>query len=211
MPLGRVYEWIPDRGLELGGRAVVSDVELQRLDDGETGGSRLWGKYVRVRNAGVVHAPGAEHGSVVPVALGDATPDEGGEFRFQPRRGGPRLDKFGLRSRKYRLRYLEAARFGEVNTYFHLDRIAEYVARLLSEIGGPALPTVIAVVNAHHAAVPRADGTRDGVLYNGRWLPFQGGHYRLPARKHRVNELEPIAPDGEIHLGPGWKGNQRPL
>lgn len=205
MPLGRAYEWIPDRGLELGGRAVVSDVELQRLDDGEAGPSRLSGRHVRVRNAGVMYVSGAEPGSVVPLALGDAAPDDRGNFRFEPRCGGPRLDKFGLRSRKYRLRYVEAARFGEVNTYFHLDRIAEHVDRLLREIGGPTLPTVIAVVNAHHAAVPRTDGTRDGVLYNGRWLPFQGGHYRLPARKHRVQELAPITPDGEIHLGPGWK------
>ena len=205
MPSGRVYEWIPDRGLELGGRAVVSDVELERLDDGEAGGSRLWGKYVRVRNAGVVHAPGPEPRSVVPLALGDAKPDERGDFRFDPRRGGPRLDKARLRARKYRLRYIEAARFGEVNTYFHLDRIAEHVGGLLREIGDPPLPIVIAVVNAHHAAVRHFDGTRDGVLYNGRWVPFQGGHYRLPARKHRVSELAPMTPDGEIHLGPGWK------
>lgn len=205
MPLGRVYEWIPNRSLELGGTAVVSDVELQRLDEGDAGAARLWGKHVRVRNAGMMSEPGDEPGSVVPVALGDATPDEKGDFRFEPHRGGPRLDKYRLRSRKYRLRYFEAARFGEVNTYFHLDRIAEYVGGLLREIDAPAIPTVTAIVNAHHAAVPHADGTRDGVLYNGRWVPFQGGHYRLPARRHRVREREPITPDGEIHLGPGWK------
>src|SRR5262249_11192005 len=37
------------------------------------------------------------------------------------------------------------------------------------------------------------------------WVPFQGGHYRLPARDALVPEPDPVSPDGEIHLGPGWK------
>ncbi|MHB8972499.1 MAG: CapA family protein [Pirellulaceae bacterium] len=41
---------------------------------------------------------------------------------------------------------------------------------------------------------------------SGRWLPFQGGHYRLPtARSLALPERKPVAPTGEIHLGPGWR------
>ncbi len=204
-PRGRVYVWVPDRVIELGGKAIASVVGLERLDGSGAGAGRLWGKHVRVRNAAVVHEPGHAPGQVVQVAIGDARPDERGDFLFEPQRGGARLDKFMLRSEKYRLRYVEAARFGEVNTYYHVDRIAEHVAQLLREIGAASLPRLIVVVNAHHAAVQHSDGTRDGVLYNERWVPFQGGHYRLPARRHRMTESEPISPDGEVHLGPGWK------
>src|SRR5262249_39796659 len=95
--------------------------------------------------------------------------------------------------------------FGEVNTYFHLDRIAAYVDGLLRTLGKPSLPRLIAVVNAHHGATEIAPGLRDGVEKHGKWLPFQGGHYRLPCRRTTVREHEPISPDGEIHLGPGWR------
>jgi hypothetical protein len=48
---------------------------------------------------------------------------------------------------------------------------------------------------------------RDGVRgrHSGRWLPFQGGHYRLPGQLYDVAEFQPISPQGEIHLGPGWQ------
>jgi hypothetical protein len=57
-------------------------------------------------------------------------------------------------------------------------------------------------VNAHHAVTERK-GIRDGLQRGDRWLPFQGGHYRLPAADYDLHEHEPISPDGEIHLGPG--------
>jgi hypothetical protein len=77
---------------------------------------------------------------------------------------------------------------------------------LLAELGASSLPPVVAVVNAHHAATER-DGVRDGVrgAKSNRWLPFQGGHYRLPGRRHDICEYNPLSPDGEIHLGPGWR------
>jgi len=99
---------------------------------------------------------------------------------------------------------VEASHFGEVNTYFHLDRIAAYVDEMLHELGASRLPRVTAVVNAHHAAT-EVDGVRDGVRRSGRWLPFQGGHYRLSRRRCDVTEHDPVSPDGEIHLGPGWQ------
>ena len=203
---GRVYLWIPDARRELGGRVVLAEVGLPRLDSDGPGAAKLWGHHVRVRNAAVIPVPGEAPGSAVPAVVGDAQPDARGDFLFQPRRGGARLDKSRLRQETYRQRYVEAARFGEVNTYFHLDRIAGHVHELLEELGAPPLPPVVAVVNAHHAAVPLADGTRDGVRQLERWLPFQGGHYRLPTRRQgSIVEHEPPSSDGEIHLGPGWK------
>ena len=103
---------------------------------------------------------------------------------------------------EFRSRYVQAAHFGEVNTYFHLDRIAAYVDDLLHELGAPSLPRVLAVVNAHDAATEQ-DGFRDGVRRGDRWVAFQGGHYRLPSRKYDVCERTPISSNGEIHLGPG--------
>ncbi|HEX2714791.1 MAG TPA: M36 family metallopeptidase, partial [Candidatus Acidoferrales bacterium] len=47
------------------------------------------------------------------------------------------------------------------------------------------------------------DGIRDGLRRGDRWLPFQGGHYRLPSRRYDLCEHKPVSPDGEIHLGPG--------
>src|SRR5262245_20958496 len=202
---GRVYVWTPDPSHELGGRVALAIVELARLDREGPGAGRLWGRYVRVRNDAVIPAPGATPGSAEPLALGDAQPDERGDFLFEPCRGGARLDKSRLRQEQYRRRYVEAARFGEVNAYFHADRVAAHVDGLLTELGRAPLPSVVLAVHAHAAAVVLPDGTRDGVLQAERWVPFQGGHYRLPNRSHGIAELQPLSPDGEIHLGPGWK------
>ena len=202
---GWVHTWVSDAGHDLTGRIETRVVPLERLEAFGPGRNRLEGRFVRVRNASIVNEPGARAGEFVPVAIGDARADENGDFLFHPRRGGARIDKLTLRSEKYRQRYVEASRFGEVNTYFHLDRIAAHVDALLRELGAPPLPRVVAVVNAHHAATKRADGTRDGMLRADRWVPFQGGHYRLPARRYGVAEYDPISPEGEIHLGPGWK------
>jgi hypothetical protein len=103
---------------------------------------------------------------------------------------------------EFRHRYIQASHFGEVNTYFHLDLIATYVHDLLRELGATPLPQATAVVNAHDAVTER-NGVRDGLRRGDRWLPFQGGHYRLPARHYDLYEYAPISPDGEIHLGTG--------
>ena len=184
---------------------MASVLPLEHLDTEGPGRDRLWGRFVRVRNAGMVNEPAPRVGEVVPVSIGDARADERGDFLFEPHCGGARIDKLTLRSERYRQRYVEASRFGEVNTYYHVDRIAAHVDALLQELGAPSLPLVVAVVNAHHAATQRQDGARDGILRFDRWVPFQGGHYRLPARRYGVVEYEPISPHGEIHLGPGWK------
>lgn len=203
MRLGRVYLWTPDSSSELGGRVRVAVTPLERLDLEHEGGG-LHGRFVRVRNGGGVNVPDEVTGTARPTRMGDARPDANGDFLFEPGRGGGRLDKVALVDADVRWRAIQAAHFGEVNTYYHLDRIAAYVDELLHAVGAPSLPPVVAVVNAHHAAT-EIDGERDGIRRHERWLPFQGGHYRLPSRTYSPDEREPLSLDGEIHLGPGWR------
>jgi hypothetical protein len=202
MTRGRVYLWTPDPTRALGGRVALAVVPLPRLDEGREGTGRLRGRYVRVRNGGALHELDPETGEVRAVSIGDAQPDAEGDFLFEPGQGGGRVDKVAIPKRRRRLRYVEASHFGEVNTYYHLDRIAAYLHDLLRELGAPPLPRVTAVVNAHHAAT-ECNGVRDGVRRGERWLPFQGGHYRLPSRRYDIEEYEPVSSEGEIHLGPG--------
>jgi hypothetical protein len=219
MSQGRVYTWMPDASNTLGGRVTVSEVGLPRLDTTGEGRGRLWGRHVRARNGGEINELGPGDGvRNIVVPIGDAAPNDEGNFFFEPGRGGGRLDKVPagvstlpaeflesgvpFSEPEFRWRYIEASHFGEVNSYFHLDLIASYIDGLLVELGAPSLPRVTAIVNTHHA-VTEKDGVRDGLLRGDRWLPFQGGHYRLPSSRYDLPEREPISPDGEIHLGPG--------
>jgi poly-gamma-glutamate capsule biosynthesis protein CapA/YwtB (metallophosphatase superfamily) len=201
MSNGHVYVWVPDRSETLGGRVEKGVVPLPDLTADAEGKPRLSGRFVCVRNGGWVNIPAAE-GGVRAVPLGDAQPDEQGNFCFEPGRGGGRMDKATLADADFRWRYIQASHFGEVNTYYHLRRIASYLEALLEELGAPKLPQVIAVVNAHHAATEQ-NGIRDGELSPGGWKAFQGGHYRLPGNRFHIDELHPVAETGEIHLGPG--------
>ncbi|HKW39756.1 MAG TPA: M36 family metallopeptidase [Gemmatimonadales bacterium] len=204
MNQGRVYLWTPEPSGTAGGYVTLSAVPLARLENGDPRDVRLKGRFVVVRNGGAVNEADPLTGGVRATALGDAEPNADGDFLFEPGKGGGRLDKVVLPEPGFCWRYIQAARFGEVNTYFHVDRIAAYVDGLLHQLGAASLPRVIAVVTAHPATTER-NGLRDGVRRpSGRWFPFQGGHYRLPGRKYTVAEHEPLAPDGEIHLGPGW-------
>lgn len=198
--LARVYVWTPDTRARHGGKLALEVVPMPRLF---APGRALTGTFVEVRNAGVLNSRQAD-GTIVPLALGDAEPDREGAFLFEPGRGGGRVDKCGVPPTKRRARYIAAARFGEVNTYFHVDRIASYLDGLLRQLGRQSLPRIVVKVNAHHAAT-ELDGVRDGRRVDGRWHPFQGGHYRLPSRKYDIAEAEGLAIDGEIHLGPGRK------
>jgi poly-gamma-glutamate capsule biosynthesis protein CapA/YwtB (metallophosphatase superfamily) len=203
MSSGRVYLWTPDSHELLGGHVEKAVVPLPGLTADAAGKPRLSGRLVSVRNGGWVNIPDSE-GGIRAVHIGDAQPDDLGNFCFEPGRGGGRMDKdkVTLADADFRLRYIQASHFGEVNTYYHLHRIASYVEALLKKLGAPKLPQVIAVVNAHHAATEQ-NGVRDGELSPGRWKAFQGGHYRLPGRRFHIDELHPVAETGEIHLGPG--------
>src|SRR6202048_3264712 len=219
IPRGNVYLWIPDPRSTLGGHVTVRSVLLPRLDTWNEGRGRLWGQHVRVRNGGEINEPVPAEERTRIVSIGDAAPNAEGDFLFEQGRGGGRIDKVNwdgasaspaeviesgipFPEPEFRWRYIQAAHFGEVNTYFHLDHMAAYIDGLLGQLGAPSLPRVTAVVNAHHAVTER-EGIRDGLERGDRWLPFQGGHYRLPAEHYDLQEHEPISPDGEIQLGPG--------
>ncbi len=221
MSKGRVYLWTDDSARGLYGHLIASVEPLHHLDVSTRDATGLSGRFVRVRNGGAVYEADPVTKSAHAVPLGDARPDVTGDFLFEPGRGGGRIDKVvfsgGSSSQaeylesgvlfpeaEFRSRYAQASRFGEVNTYFHVDRIATYVHDLLDKLGSAPLPRVTAVVTAHHAATTQ-DGIRDGVRGRNHWLPFQGGHYRLPSRRYEIPEPNPISPAGEIHLGPGWQ------
>ena len=221
MNRGRVYLWTDDSDRGLYGRLTATVLPLRHLDVSANEASGLSGRFVCVRNGGAVYEPDPTTKDVRACPLGDARPDTEGDFLFEPGRGGGRIDKVvfsgGSSSRTeylesgvpfpepdFRWRYIQASRFGEVNTYFHVDCIATYIHELLGELGCAPLPRVTAVVTAHPATTEQ-DGIRDGVRGRNHWLPFQGGHYRLPRRRHDTPEYNPIASAGEIHIGPGWQ------
>ncbi|GAC1700818.1 MAG: hypothetical protein NVS9B4_02930 [Candidatus Acidiferrum sp.] len=204
MSKGRVYLWAEDTDRGRYGCLTASVEPLHHLDASATEDARLSGRFACVRNGGAVYEPDAitNHERVFP--LGDARPNNAGDFLFEPGRGGGRIDKVRLAEPDFLWRYVQASRFGEVNTYYHIDRIAAYVHDLLDELGSAPLPRVTAVVTAHNAATEQ-NGIRDGVKGRNHWLPFQGGHYRLPSKRYAIPERNPISPAGEIHLGPGWQ------
>jgi len=204
MSRGRVYLWTHDPARGLYGSLTASVEPLSHLDVDTDERSRLSGRFVCVRNGGAVYEPDPVTKSERAVPLGDARPDATGDFLFEPGRGGGRIDKVRIAEPNFRWRYIQASRFGEVNTYFHVDRIATYIQDLLAELGSAPLPRVTAVVTAHHAATEH-DGLRDGVRGRNHWLPFQGGHYRLPNSRYEMPEHNPVSPAGEIHFGPGWQ------
>ena len=201
MSLGRVYTWVTDCNHPLHGRVSKEIVPLPNLDTEGEGKGQLWGRHVRVRNAAWVNEADSVTGETHAVPLGDARPDARGDFIYEPGRGGSRVDLVELHP--FQSRYVRAAHFGEVNTYYHLDRMAGYVHELLAELGVPPPPRVIAVVNAHHAATENAKGILDGLSRDACCVPFQGGHYRLASQRYDIHEHDPVSPDGEIHLGPG--------
>src|SRR5262249_37166467 len=191
MSVGRVYSWIPDPRRAAGGRAARAVVPLERLETAGPG-ARLGGRFVEVRNAGAVYEPEPAGGEPREVSLGDALPDADGNFLFEPGRGGGRIEKVPCAPPDFTWRYVQAARFGEVNAYHHIDRVAAYVDSLLKDVGAGALPVVRVLVNAHHA-VTECDGVRDGVRRLRRWVPFQGGHYRLSRAGGSRNAPPPVS------------------
>jgi len=201
MNRGSVYVWIRDLSAPLCGRAALRIVDLPRLQPRGHATTHLSSAHVRVRNGGSIYVPDGAGGRC-PKPIGNAQPDADGDFLFNPGRGGGRIDKVDLADADFRDRYLQASHFGEVNTYYHLELIAQYVHELLEQLGAPALPPVLAVVTAHNAGT-ECKCVSDGLQRGDRWLPFQGGHYRLPSKRYDVPENEPIAVTGEIHLGPG--------
>ncbi|MGC4087523.1 MAG: CapA family protein [Polyangiaceae bacterium] len=199
---GSVYLWTPSSANSCGGSLTYAVVALPRLDD--EGPLKLSGRWVSVHNAGSAIETDLETGHRRTFALGDARPDEAGNFVYDPGRGGGRMDKQAAPRGRFMRRYIAASRFGEVNAYYHLDRASAYLNQLLAELDAPALPRIVVRVNAHDA-LSHVDGECDGECGTNRWMPFQGGHYRLSQRPYGPRELREVTPSGEIHLGAGWR------
>ena len=205
MNKGLVYRWISDAGRPAGGLLVRGVVDLGPLDFGPDGRAILKNARVAVRNGGHRYRYNSAAEAHEEIAIGNAKPDAEGDFFFEPGKGGGRVDKNPFGPEDFQERYVQASRFGEVNTFYHLSRIVGYAAGLLAELGEPAPPPIVAVVNAHHA-ITSVNGVKDGwFLRKHTCRPFQGGHYRLPARHSSIVEHFPVAETGEIHLGPGRK------
>src|SRR5262249_39279964 len=143
MTRGRIYRWSPEGGL------AVEVLPLPRLEPTGT----LSGQFVEGRNVG----------SILGQPMGDAKPDPAGDFLFQPGRGGPRMDKATNPGPRFTWRYQQSAHFGEVNAYFHVDRIAAYLDGLLGSLGAPPLPRVRVLVCAHDSQ-REIGGVRDGIV-----------------------------------------------
>lgn len=167
-------------------RVVPEIVPLARLDK-PAPNRGLSGGHVQVRNGATLHR------NAEPLGVPEATPNASGDFIFRPGRGGPRIHKPDVTEERV-ARYIEASHFAEVNAYFHLDRIAHYIAGLLAELGAKRLPAVVAVVHAH---------CEPETCDSPHRFPMQGGHYRLPGAAHDYAEPPNISAAGEIHLGPG--------
>jgi hypothetical protein len=193
MNRGQVYVWNAQTQ-----ELRMDVVHLKRL----VGKGKLDGKYVIVENAGEMNFPNPVKRFPQTRAIGNAAPDARGDFIFDPCGGGRRIDRLVVAGIKARSSYIEASHFGEVNTYYHLDKVAHYLAGLLSELKAKPIPKLVAKVTAHGAAVER-DGLRDGAFRKNKWFPFQGAHYRLPGTAVTINEHSEISPAGEIHFGPG--------
>lgn len=198
MNQGLVYTWTPSAARDQGGLVQLERVALPRLQPVGPEEPHLSGTFVRVTNAGWIDADGPVGGAPRYVRVGCARPDEKGDFNFQPHCGGERVDRGPLADPVLRQRHVESAHFGEVNAYFHLDRIAAYLAELLAELAAPAPPRVTAVVCAHDGSPPGG-----GVVRGGKIVAFQGGHYRVPRSSYDIDEPTAPAVTGEIHLGPG--------
>src|SRR5262245_50072659 len=123
MNRGNVHTWALDAGHPLGGWVRTAVVPLPDLDSVGRGAGRLWGRFVRVRNAGILSRPDPLSEGLKAVPIGDALPNQAGDFIFEHGRGGGRMDQKWLRSPKYQVRYIESSHFGEVNSYYHLSLI----------------------------------------------------------------------------------------
>jgi hypothetical protein len=180
---------------------------------------RLRGRLVEVVNRGVLVARDARSGGLKGMPMGSATANSVAGFRFKPRNGGPLPWENEEAEGRENDRLLEAARFGEVNAYFHADRALAYANGLLAELGAGPLPVLRIVVGAHFGSRLPGYGADDGDLRDGSYRPFSGGHYRRPSTVFEdhgfAHDARSVHRHGEVHLGPGrayiLDGGGRPI
>jgi hypothetical protein len=125
-----------------------------------------------------------------------------GTLCFDPSMGGARTRENRRARGAFNAIVGEANYFGMVNAYAHTDAGLAFFNRMLTDLGAGPLPPLRVVVGAHFGS--RLPGYRngDGDCWSGSLRPMSGGHYRLSTRTSGVPELEPVAPTGEVHLGP---------
>ncbi len=199
MARGRVYTWRENKNNIIGKELVLEELELAELDPLRNG---LRGTYVNVSNESVIPILGAEFTKKIE----NVEPDEIGNYLFRPLRGGTRIDKLTAHDSRVIMQYVEASRFGEVNSYHHATIFAQHINHLLSLIGQKPLPSVTIRVNCHNGLERTECGSVDGLYCekHQKWRPMQGGHYRISKPKEgKFNEYRSIRSNGEIHFGPG--------
>lgn len=165
---------------------------------------RLQGKQVEVVNYGVLVEKDNQTGELRGVGMGNAAGDA---FLYDPMSGGSTPQQNEKSEGKENDRVLSAARFGEVNAYYHTDRTLTYANSLLAELGEEPLPYLRVVVNDHSCSKLPGYRQNDCDSRSGEARSFGGGHYRRPSDRFDdegfEHPVESMYPTGEIHLGPG--------
>jgi hypothetical protein len=188
-PTALVYKELPSTIGETDDLALEQTVtELFNLTEPQ---NRLNGKYVEVSSVGQVRLPTGEL-----VAIPAATPNSAGNFHYGHCQGGVSSLRNERHSGVHWQTIIEASRFGQVNAYYHANRLATYVNGLLAELGQPSLPKAHFLVGAHDGYDPVSGEFRQEQI-------LSGGHYRVSAKKYDPPEATDITETGEIHLGPG--------
>lgn len=203
-PLGLVYVELPDPDVPETIRPQAAPLPNLVREAGQPW--RLRGRLVEVANHGVLVERGATSGKLRGRPMGDAESTTADGFQFRPRGGGPSPWRNEELAGAENERALEAARFGEVNAYYHADRTLAYANALLAELNEPPLPLLRMIVNAHSCSRLLWYRQDAGDGRTGKLRPFPGGHYRRPTSLpepgflHAVDEMHPA---GEVHLGIG--------
>jgi hypothetical protein len=161
---------------------------------------RLVGPAVEVGTRAVLVEADASGGlrgrAVDPIEL------RAGALCFDPSQGGIRTRENRRARGAFNALVQEANAFGMVNAYVHTDRAVGRFDRMLAELGAPPLPRIGVVVGAHFGSKLPGFAHGEGDMRTGTLRPLSGGHYRLSTRTTGVPEPVPVAPTGEIHLGP---------
>ncbi len=205
-PQARVYLGLPQSQVNAKTADEIKPevVKLPNLVKNSGEPWRLKGKQVEVVNYGVLVEKDHKTGELRGVPMGNA---EGDAFLYDPASGGSTPQQNEKAEGRENDRMLSAARFGEVNAYYHADRTLTYANSLLAELGEKPLPYLRVVVNDHFCSQLPGYRQNDCDRRSGEARAFGGGHYRRPSDRFDdqgfEHPIEQMNPTGEAHLGPG--------